>query len=159
MSSSRGSFQPRDQTCISCIVCKFFTAEPPGKPSYSSWDLKRVGHDWATNTHTVPNLLSFWMTCGAVHLEGQGIFVAGPPMAQGRHTGESQTSCQGRLQPHFPSKTSTSLEFSGHQSESCLLPLRHPHLEDWRSLWSSPGPLASDFVEPVWLWLWPNLQC
>ena len=45
MSSSRGSSCPRDQTCISCIACKFFTAEPPGKPSYSSWGLKRVGHD------------------------------------------------------------------------------------------------------------------
>ena len=37
ISSSRGSSQPRDQTCISCIshfADKFFTAEPPGKPEY-----------------------------------------------------------------------------------------------------------------------------
>ena len=46
-----------------------FTAELPGKPSYSPWGLKRVGHEWAANTHTVPNLLS-WVTHGAVHLEG-----------------------------------------------------------------------------------------
>ena len=35
MPSSRGSSQPRDQTCISydsCIAGGFFTAEPPGKP-------------------------------------------------------------------------------------------------------------------------------
>ena len=32
MPSSRGSFQPRDWTCISCIAGRFFTAEPPGKP-------------------------------------------------------------------------------------------------------------------------------
>ena len=31
--SSRGSSPPRDQTRISCIVGRFFTAEPPGKPS------------------------------------------------------------------------------------------------------------------------------
>ena len=34
MSSFRGSSQPRDQTCISCISCaagRFFTAEQPGK--------------------------------------------------------------------------------------------------------------------------------
>ena len=36
MPSSRGSSQPRDWThvsCISCIAGRFFTAEPPGKPS------------------------------------------------------------------------------------------------------------------------------
>ena len=31
MLSSRGSSQPRDQTCISCIAGRFFTTEPPGK--------------------------------------------------------------------------------------------------------------------------------
>ena len=120
MPSCRGSSWPRDQTRISCIARRFFTAEPPGKPSYSPWGLKRVGHDRATNIHTVPNLLSFWVIHGAVHLEGQGIFIAGSPTAQGSPTGESQTSCQGRLQPHFPSQTSASPEFSGRQSESCL---------------------------------------
>ena len=30
--SSRGSSQPRDQTCGSCITGGFFTAEPLGKP-------------------------------------------------------------------------------------------------------------------------------
>ena len=29
----RGSSQPRDRTCVSCIVGGFFTTEPPGKPS------------------------------------------------------------------------------------------------------------------------------
>ena len=28
---SKGSSQPRDQTCISCTAGRFFTAEPPGK--------------------------------------------------------------------------------------------------------------------------------
>ena len=31
ISFSRGSSQPRDQTCISCIAGRFLTAEPPGK--------------------------------------------------------------------------------------------------------------------------------
>ena len=29
---SRGSSRPRDQTWVSCIAGRFFTAEPPGKP-------------------------------------------------------------------------------------------------------------------------------
>ena len=29
---SKGSFQPRDQTLISCLVGRFFTTESPGKP-------------------------------------------------------------------------------------------------------------------------------
>ena len=32
VSSSRGSYQPRDRTCVSCIG-RFSTTEPPGKPS------------------------------------------------------------------------------------------------------------------------------
>ena len=33
--SSRGSSQPRNQTCISCIAGRFLTTEPPGKPKQS----------------------------------------------------------------------------------------------------------------------------
>ena len=44
ISFSRGSSSPRDWTCISCIAGRFFTAEPPGKPSvslgYSNLSLK-----------------------------------------------------------------------------------------------------------------------
>ena len=32
ISSCRGSSQPRDRTCVSCIAGKFLTTEPPGKP-------------------------------------------------------------------------------------------------------------------------------
>ena len=38
ISSSRGSFRPRDQSRVSCISCtmgRFFNAEPPGKPQIS----------------------------------------------------------------------------------------------------------------------------
>ena len=34
ISFSRGSSQPRDQTHVSCIAGRFFTAEPPGKTSF-----------------------------------------------------------------------------------------------------------------------------
>ena len=34
ISSSRGSSQPRERTCISCIAGRFFTTEPPGEPLY-----------------------------------------------------------------------------------------------------------------------------
>ena len=48
ISYSRGSSQPRDQTCISCISCistlavRFFTTVPPGKPADTT----------PTHTHT-----------------------------------------------------------------------------------------------------------
>ena len=35
MPSSRGSSQPRDRTWVSCVFCiigRFFTIKPPGKP-------------------------------------------------------------------------------------------------------------------------------
>ena len=35
MAFSRGSFQPRDQTLVSCIIGEFFTTGSPGKPSAS----------------------------------------------------------------------------------------------------------------------------
>ena len=34
ISFSRASSQPRDQTQVSCIACRFFTSETPGKPTY-----------------------------------------------------------------------------------------------------------------------------
>ena len=39
ISFSKGSTQPKDQTCVSCdscIVVRFFTTEPQGKPSFLS---------------------------------------------------------------------------------------------------------------------------
>ena len=33
VSSSRGSSRPRDPTHVCCIAGRFFTTEPPGKPS------------------------------------------------------------------------------------------------------------------------------
>ena len=32
----RGSSQPRDQTCVSCLVGRFFTTEPPRKPKVAN---------------------------------------------------------------------------------------------------------------------------
>ena len=34
ISSSRGSFQPRDRAHVSFIAGRFFTPEPPGKPTF-----------------------------------------------------------------------------------------------------------------------------
>jgi len=42
MPSSRGSSQPRDRTCVSCIAGGFFTTESPGKPSHVLY--------WISNT-------------------------------------------------------------------------------------------------------------
>ena len=34
ISFSRGFFQPRDQTHVSCLAGRFFATEPPGKPTH-----------------------------------------------------------------------------------------------------------------------------
>ena len=36
ISFSRGIFPPRDQTRVSCTAGRFFTTEPPGKPTFHS---------------------------------------------------------------------------------------------------------------------------
>ena len=41
ISSSRGSFQLRDQTWVSCIAGGFFTTEPPGSPQRNIFSLKQ----------------------------------------------------------------------------------------------------------------------
>ena len=46
MPSSRGSSQPRDQTCISCIAGKFFTNESPGKPRERQCATLIKQHSW-----------------------------------------------------------------------------------------------------------------
>jgi len=42
ISFSRRSFQPKDQTPVSCLAGGFFTTEPPGKPKYMPTLLKTV---------------------------------------------------------------------------------------------------------------------
>ena len=44
MPSSRGSAQLRVQTCIFCLAGRFFTAEPPGKPSRQTISLLKQTH-------------------------------------------------------------------------------------------------------------------
>ena len=58
ISPFRGSFRPRDQTCISCVsytAGRFFTTEPLGKPIYNSL------HLLITNSHSL-SLSSFPLT-------------------------------------------------------------------------------------------------
>ena len=50
ISFSRGFFQPGDQTHISCIADGFFTAEPPGNPSYVILAFKCCEIYWATQS-------------------------------------------------------------------------------------------------------------
>ena len=46
ISFSRGSFQPRNQTHVSCLAGRFFTTEPPGKPSYLYSTIFKKGESW-----------------------------------------------------------------------------------------------------------------
>ena len=78
ISFSRGSSQPRDWTCISCIAGRFFTAEPPGKSILSGlhfvicepveeacWN--QVGAFQCGSTYYFPKPLSrtwLWVPCG-----------------------------------------------------------------------------------------------
>ena len=45
--SSIGSSQPRDQIHSTCIAGRFFTAEPPGKPSGSS-SIYKITQEYAS---------------------------------------------------------------------------------------------------------------
>ena len=42
ISSSRGSSRPRDRSWVSCIAGRFFTAESPGKPSFTVLQLRKA---------------------------------------------------------------------------------------------------------------------
>ena len=46
ISFNRGSSQPKDQSCVSCIAGRFFTTEPPES-------LHGQGHPWAVEAQTV----------------------------------------------------------------------------------------------------------
>ena len=49
ISSSRGSSQPRDWTCFSCVSCiagRFFIAEPSRKPNNASYIVARAQQKW-----------------------------------------------------------------------------------------------------------------
>ena len=46
---SRGSSRPRDQTGVSCIASRFFTAEPPGETRL--WSMESQSQIWL-NAHT-----------------------------------------------------------------------------------------------------------
>ena len=46
MPSSRGFFQPRDQTCSSCIAGGFFTTESPGKSMLNMEEHKKHCTTW-----------------------------------------------------------------------------------------------------------------
>ena len=87
ISFSRGSSQPRNQTQVSCIAGRFFTAEPPGTPTQTvfsfeahsvtatgPWALSLVGqnhrpltkplpqsqHRWTTSHSRLTSLISSW---------------------------------------------------------------------------------------------------
>ena len=66
ISFSRGSFQPRGRTCISC---RFFTTEPPGKPPNASMLLKMrrkvgcIGATFVSYTRSCSRFMYRWW-CG-----------------------------------------------------------------------------------------------
>ena len=60
ISSSRGSSQPRDQTCTSTLAGRFFTTEPAGKPVATSnchFITPLFYHFWRRQWHPTPVLL------------------------------------------------------------------------------------------------------
>ena len=73
MPSSRRSYQPRDQTCVSggfCIAGRFFTTEPPRKPS--------------TLTLTSHLACNLWARARSVIMAVNHCVLAGRPKAAGR---------------------------------------------------------------------------
>ena len=61
---SRESSQPRDQTQVSCIAGRFFTAEPPGKPkimvSFESYYCQRFIHSQSSTSVVCINILEIY---------------------------------------------------------------------------------------------------
>ena len=58
MPSSRGSSWPKDWTRVSCIAGGFFTAEPPGKPSFWSTWKQQVEVIFLENVYKKPRKIS-----------------------------------------------------------------------------------------------------
>ena len=58
MPSSRGSSRPKDWTQVSCIAGGFFTAEPPGKPSFWSTWKQQVEVIFLENVYNKPRKIS-----------------------------------------------------------------------------------------------------
>ena len=56
ISFSRGSSQPKDQSCVSCISCISRLA-PPGKP-YQSWNIHKFPQ---ISTSDAPTRVLFWI--------------------------------------------------------------------------------------------------
>ena len=57
MPSSRGSFQPRDWTCVTCVSCKtgrFFTTEPPVCMTLNYTITSSVGYEQVWNQYSWP---------------------------------------------------------------------------------------------------------
>ena len=65
ISSSRGSFRPRDQIHVSCMAGGFFTSEAAGKPLGTSINTPQAG-DWSTDNLTAPCSSGDWIwACGS----------------------------------------------------------------------------------------------
>ena len=65
MPSSRGSSWPRDQTWVSCIAGRFFTAEPPGKPWHVYTTRYKIDNYWEPTTYVQHREL-YSVLCGGL---------------------------------------------------------------------------------------------
>ena len=65
---SRGSSQPRDRTCISSFVDRFFTTEPRGSPVYCI--LASISYSRWSNVNTFKNKsnMTLFCVCAICHL-------------------------------------------------------------------------------------------
>ena len=61
---SRGSSWPRDQTCVSCLACGFFTTVPPGKPTKVILCHKSFTNTYNVHTESVVPSLSLLTSKG-----------------------------------------------------------------------------------------------
>ena len=71
-SFSRGPSRPRDQTQVSCIAGRFFTAEPPEKPPQSVQSLSHVGIFASPGTaarQASLSITSFWSSLTLMSIE------------------------------------------------------------------------------------------
>ena len=64
ISSSRGSSQSRDRTCISCIAGRFFTAEPVSQPAVIKGGRPPPPGGWSNKGVSGRSRIPEWVSCG-----------------------------------------------------------------------------------------------
>ena len=146
----KGSSCPRDETCISCIAGRFYTSEPPGRPTKHLWLCKIL-----VFTQCLPTTETFDSVQSLSHVQ---LFVT--PWTTAHQASLSITNSQSysnssplvgdAIQPSFPLPSPSSPAFNLSQRQ--CLPMSHFFASGNQSI----GVSASASVFPINVQGWPD---